>query len=108
MKNLIIIQHEDLLRDPYIFIDDERFDQSDKVVGNLVDKAIYSKDRRILLKRMRSSGIDIYRRLSKGYLIEGVLTNKDEAGRRMSFTCFYIGSPNEFKGYLESNLLKIN
>src|SRR5690606_26603222 len=68
----------------------------------------FCKEPGIVLRKAKSVGIEISRKFWKGYLIEGMLIEKDEGGRRMSFTCFYAGDLLGIRNYLELNFKKIN
>lgn len=73
-----------------------------------VEDYILLKQSDIRLKESDDPQTQIWKRLMNGYLLEGVLNEKDEGGRIMSYTCFYNGQSHEVESYLNRCLSQID
>lgn len=107
MDNLLYIQHEKSGEESYVFINNKIVSLPSK--SNL-DLPKYMKIKSYFLKiySRKNPKVILHRNPLNGYVITGVLNEKDNYGRTMSFTCFYKGELGQLDIYLKDCLNQID
>jgi|GEM_PF-6338224 hypothetical protein len=107
MENLLYIQHEKSGEESYVFIQDKLISLQSHPDLNLSN---FIKVKSYFLKinsRKNPKGI-LHRNPFNGYVITGVLNEKDTYGRTMLFSCYYNGDLNQLDKYIDNCLNQID
>jgi hypothetical protein len=107
MNNLLHIQHEDTGKNSYLFLDKKLVPLQNQSDFNLLD-SISIKPYFLKIIFINSPKTIIHRNPLNGFVITGVLNEKDSYGRIMSFSCFYKGEINQLEDYFEACLTQID
>lgn len=108
MKNLIFIQAEKFGQTDYMFVDRKQITAKPEIVKILGEKDFLNGKFDFSLSKHAKPYSETIKRIPKGYLIKGLLNEKDVENRFMIFSCIYFGSSNNIEKYLTSCFVQID
>lgn len=107
MENILFIQSEKFGKQDYLFLGETLIRDFEKAKNIFSKGSVLVRKFDIPLIKSNNPFFETIKRIPTGFLIKGQLNQKDDGGRTMNFTCFYIGNQQELKTYLNSCLGQI-
>ncbi len=108
MQNILYIQGEKFGRDSYLFVNTTNIIEKNRKVDIISSNYLSINNFDFLFKKSENPYCNITKKYLNGFLISGLLNEKDSGGRLMVFTCYYTGNMKELNNYLNNCLSQIN
>jgi len=107
MSNVLFIQGENPNVKSYIFKNTTLLTDKNKL---LVDLSLYLviKKLDLTIKDSNNPKVLVVKKFFSGFLVSGIINEKDDKGRVMTFTCYFEGRQSEVSEYIKQCLLQIN